>query len=106
MGSSPQHKFMAQSSVDMSKGLQLELDFRYVSAFPGKTGLPGQYVQAYETADASLGWRLNSQFDLSFVGRNLLQPHHPEFGSDPSADPTAVALVGIRRRAKGRLIGP
>ncbi len=103
MGSSPQHQFMAQSSVDMSKVLQLDLDFRYVSALPGQTGLPGQYVQAYETADARLGWRLNSQFDLSFVGRNLLQPHHPEFGSDPSADPTAVALVGIRRSAYVKL---
>jgi iron complex outermembrane receptor protein len=54
MGSSPEQQVMAQSSLDMTNFLQLDLDFRYVSSLPGQTALP-QYVHAYETADARLG---------------------------------------------------
>ena len=96
MGSSPQHQVMAQSSLDMNKFLQLDLDVRYVSSLSGQTALPGQYIHAYETADARFGWQVNRHFDLSLVGRNLVQPHHPEFGSDPSAT-GGVQFVGIRR---------
>ena len=97
MGSSPEQQVMAQSSLDMTKFLQFDLDYRYVSALRGQTGLPNQYIQAYSTADARLGWQIDRQFELSFVGRNLLQPHHPEFGADPSADGTSNAFVGIKR---------
>jgi iron complex outermembrane receptor protein len=86
----------------MTKFLQLDVDFRYVSSLPGQTALPKQYVDAYETADARLGWKINPQFELSFVGRNLLQPHHPEFGTDPSAN-GGVAFVGVRRSAYVKL---
>jgi iron complex outermembrane receptor protein len=102
MGSSPEQEMTAQSSIDMSKFLQFDVDLRYVSALPGQTALPGQYVGAYTTADARLGWQVSRQFELSFVGRNLLQPHHPEFGSDPSANGN-VQLVGIRRSAYVKL---
>jgi iron complex outermembrane receptor protein len=87
VGSSPQHQAMLQAGIDLSKALQLDLDYRYVSA------LPGQLVPAYSTADARLAWRVNRQFELSFVGQNLLQPAHPEDGGDPGP------LVGIKRSA-------
>ncbi len=87
VGSSPQHQAMLQAAFDLSKILQLDLDYRYVSA------LPGQLVPAYSTADARLAYRVNRQFELSFVGRNLLQPAHPEYGGDPGP------LVGIKRSA-------
>jgi iron complex outermembrane receptor protein len=90
MGSSPQHQVTAISSFDIAKVLTLDLDYRYASA------LPGQKVPAYSTADVNFGWRLNNQFQLSVAGQNLLQPSHPEFGTDPSAD-GGIALVGIRR---------
>src|SRR6185437_8254327 len=87
VGSSPQHQVMVGSSFDISKKLQLDLDYGYVGA------LPGQMVPAYSTADARLGWRFSPEFELSFVGRNLLQPSHAEYGSDPGG------LVAIRRSA-------
>ena len=98
MGSSPQHQFFAQSSLDLSKALQFDVDVRYESALPGQTNEAKQYVHAYSTADARLAWQVSREFELSFVGRNLLQPHHVEFGADPSADGN-VAFVGIRRSA-------
>lgn len=91
VGSSPQHQLMIQSSFDLSKKLQLDLDYRYIGA------LPGQIVPAYSTADARLGWRFSPEFELSFVGRNLLQPSHAEYGSDPGG------LVAIRRSAYVKL---
>jgi iron complex outermembrane recepter protein len=85
LGSSPQHEVTIQSGFDLSRKLQLDLTYRYVSA------LPGQGVPAYSTGDARLGWRLSRQLEMSFVGRNLFQPSHPEYGTDPGP------LVGIRR---------
>jgi iron complex outermembrane recepter protein len=85
VGSSPQHQVAIQSGFDLSRKLQLDLTYRYVSA------LPGQGVLAYSTGDARLGWRLSPQLEVSLVGRNLFQPSHPEYGTDPGP------LVGIRR---------
>jgi iron complex outermembrane receptor protein len=86
-GSSPQHQAMLQAAFDLSKVLQMDFNYRYVSA------LPGQRVPAYSTADARVAWRVNRQFELSLVGRNLLQPSHFEDGGDPGA------LVAIKRSA-------
>jgi iron complex outermembrane receptor protein len=90
-GSSPQHQVSVQSAFDLSKRLQLDLAYRYVSA------LPGQLVPAYSTGDARLGWRFNPQLELSFVGQNLFQPWHVEDGGDPGP------LIGIRRSVYARL---
>ena len=90
-GSSPGHQAVIQSSVDLSRNLQLDLDYRYVSA------LPGQQVPSYSTGDARFGWRISPLFELSFVGRNLFQPWHAESAGDPGP------LVGIKRSAYVRL---
>ena len=91
VGSSPQHEVTVSSSVDLSKKLQLDLTFRYVSA------LPGQLIPAYSTGDARVGWRFTRQVEVSVVGQNLLQPSHPEFGGDPGP------LIGIRRSVYAKL---
>lgn len=91
MGSSPEHQLSVQSSFDMTKVVDLDFGYRYVSA------LPGQLVPSYSTADARLGWTFHPGFELSLVGRNLLQPSHPEFGTDPGVPVGATTLVGIKR---------
>ena len=91
VGSSPQHQVSIQSSFDLSKKLQLDLMYRYVSA------LPGQMVSAYSTGDARLGWRISAHLELSLVGENLFQPWHFEDGGDP------LGLVGIRRSAYAKI---
>ena len=91
VGSTPQHQVVVSSALDISKRLQLDLTFRYVSA------LPGQAVPAYSTGDARVGWRFNPQLELSVAGENLLQPEHVEYGGDPGP------LVGIRRSVYAKL---
>jgi len=84
-GSSPHHQAVIQSFINLSRDLEFDQTYRYVSA------LPAQLVGNYGTADVRLGWRFSRYFGLSLVGQNLLQPHHAEFGGDPGA------LVGIKR---------
>jgi len=84
-GSSPHHQVEIQSSLDLPRKLEFDQTFRYVSA------LPAQLVGAYTTADVRFSWHATRSLDLSVVGQNLFQPHHPEFGGDPGS------LVGIER---------
>ena len=84
-GSSPEHQVTVQSEYDLSKRVQVDLTYRYVGALPGQ-GIPG-----YSTGDARFGFRLTNQLELSFVGRNLMQPSHYEDAGDPGT------LVGIAR---------
>lgn len=89
-GSSPAHQVAVESLLDISKKLQLDLTWRYVSA------LPFQMVSAYSTADARIAWQMNPHVEFSLVGTNLLQPSHFEDGGDPDALGN-VLLVGIER---------
>jgi iron complex outermembrane receptor protein len=84
-GSSPAHQLSLESHLDVTKKLEFDLTFRYVSA------LPGQLVPAYSTGDARIAWQVNPQIEFSLVGNNLLQPSHFEDGGDPGP------LVGILR---------
>jgi iron complex outermembrane receptor protein len=90
-GSSPRHEVGVQSSFDLSKALQFDLDFRYVSA------LPAQSVSAYSTGNVRFAWRFRRNWEAALVGQNLLQPWHVEDGGDPAT------LVGIRRSAYVKL---
>jgi iron complex outermembrane receptor protein len=91
-GSSPKHEVALQSGVDFAKVFSFDLTYRYVSVLPAFT------VPSYSTADVRLDWQARSQFKLSIVGRNLLQPHHAEFGGvDPG--PT----VAIKRNVYGQI---
>jgi iron complex outermembrane receptor protein len=91
MGSSPQHQVNIESSFDVTKKVNFDLGYRYVSA------LPGQLVPAYSTGDARVGWMFHPGVELSVTGRNLLQPSHPEFGTDPGIPDGTITLVGIKR---------
>jgi iron complex outermembrane receptor protein len=86
-GSSPQHQGRVESYFDLTKKLELDLTYRYVSS------LPSQGVPSYSTGDARLAWRVKPQFEMAFIGRNLLQPSHFEYQGDPGP------LVGIKRSA-------
>jgi iron complex outermembrane receptor protein len=84
-GSSPHHQVMIEPLFTLPRGVEFNATYRYVS------DLPAQTVKAYSTADARFGWRANQHWTLAVVGRNLLQPHHAEFGSDVDT------IVRIRR---------
>jgi iron complex outermembrane receptor protein len=38
----------------------------------------------YSTGDARFAWRFKRGLEFSVVGRNLFQPHHPEYAGDPA----------------------
>ncbi len=84
-GSSPRHQGTIQSFLNLPKKLEFDQTYSYVSA------LSAQKVNSYSTAEARLGWHFTRNLELSVVGQNLLQPHHPEFGGDPGG------LVGVKR---------
>jgi iron complex outermembrane recepter protein len=86
-GSSPHHQIVLQSRFTLPKRLELDATVRYVSI------LPAQMVEAYTTADVRFGWRPTSDWELSVVGQNLMQPQHAEFGADVNT------IVGIQRAA-------
>lgn len=87
-GSSPQHQVTLQSDFDLSKTVQLDIGYRYVS------GLPYFNISGYSTGNARLAWRFTPRMEISMVGENLLQPYHFEYGGEPGSP-----LVGIKRSA-------
>jgi iron complex outermembrane receptor protein len=90
-GSSPHHQYVIQSLFNLPKKLEVDATIRYVSA------LPAQTVEAYTTADLRFGWRPTSDWEFSFVGQNLIEPQHAEFGADVNT------IVGIRRAAYAKI---
>jgi iron complex outermembrane recepter protein len=97
-GSSPHHEIEMQSLFNLPKHFEFDTTYRFVSALPAQASTPaGQTVGAYSTGDVRLGWNLVPNLEISFVGQNLFQPEHPEFGGDDGP------LVGIRRSYYARV---
>jgi iron complex outermembrane receptor protein len=86
-GDSPQHKVVMISMFSLPRSLNLDLTYRFVSA------IPNQGVPSYSTGDVRLAKRIRADLELSLVARDLLQPHHPEYGGLPGG------LVQVRRSA-------
>ncbi len=84
-GSSPRNQLTADSGFSITNNLNLDLTYRFVSA------LPSAGIKAYSTGDVRLGWYVRPYLQLSIAGRNLLQPYHFEYPSDPGP------IVGIKR---------
>ena len=70
---SPVNQWTLRSSTDLGDGFEFDLWLRYVD------DIPAFAIDRYLTLDARLGWRANKNFDLSLVGRNLLDPRHSEY---------------------------
>jgi iron complex outermembrane receptor protein len=72
--SSPRHKVSVQSSLRLRPQITLDAWYRWYSHlnFPP--------VPVVSTLDARAGWRARPTVELALVGRDLLQPHHLEFG--------------------------
>jgi iron complex outermembrane recepter protein len=97
-GSSPHHQVEMQSLFNLPKHFEFDTTYRYVSALPAQTSVPaGPTVGDYSSFDTRVGWRPNHNLELSFVGQDLLQDHHAEFGGDDGP------LVGIKRSFYGKV---
>jgi iron complex outermembrane recepter protein len=87
-GDSPRHQFFIRSSLALPREMAVEVAVRYVGE------LPNQRVPAYATADARLAWQASSAIEVALVGRNLLDPHHPEFGTPATRRHVERSLYG------------
>lgn len=76
-GSSPRHQLTAESDFNVSSTMDLNLTYRFVSA------LSALNINSYSTGDARFGWWVRPYLRLSVSGRNLFQPRHYEYPSDP-----------------------
>lgn len=74
-GTSPRHQGSLRSSMDLGRGVELDLWIRYVDR------LHFFAIDRYVTVDARLAWKPVRNLELSLVGRNLADSHHPEFNS-------------------------
>ena len=77
----PERQFSLQSSFDLPRHLELDIDSRNVDKlYINNTGVVGT-VPGYTEMDVRLGWHLSEQIGFSIAGRNLLHDHHVEFGA-------------------------
>jgi iron complex outermembrane receptor protein len=90
----PPHQFLLQVATDLPHRLEFDAMVRFVDR------LPAPVVPRYTELDGRLGWNVTPRLELSLIGKNLLRPHHPEFGG---AGPTRVEAerniygkIGIR----------
>jgi iron complex outermembrane receptor protein len=91
-GSSPHHEIELQSLFNLPGKIEFDTTYRFVSGLPAQTATPpGPPVGPYSTGDVRLAWHPVAGLEVSFVGQNLFQPEHAEFGGDDGP------LVGVRR---------
>jgi iron complex outermembrane receptor protein len=81
----PEHQASLRSSLDLPGRVQLDLALRWVDTLHNNNGPNAGTVPSYFEADLRLGWNITAALELSVVGQNLLDEHHPEFGfPDPA----------------------
>ncbi len=52
-------------------------------------------IPAYTRLDTRLGWGIGESAEMSIVGQNLFDPHHPEFQSQSQSFVTTQAKRGV-----------
>lgn len=93
----PRNQAYLMSSWDLTDNLEFDLIGRYVD------NVSSLQVPRYLEMDVRLAWRPRPQWELSLVGQNLLDPHHPEYGTSlfvgevPTEVPRSVYGMITRR---------
>ena len=57
-------------------------------------------IPSYVALDARIGWSPRKNLTLELIGQNLLDQHHPEFGTSPLV---AAPVAELRRGVLGRI---
>jgi iron complex outermembrane receptor protein len=95
-GDTPRHQFHLRSSVDLGRGLELDLAARYVDE------LPALAVDGYASLDLRLGWKPRQGLELSLVGQDLLDGSHAEFSPEVIPTHATAAQRGFYGRLEWR----
>jgi iron complex outermembrane receptor protein len=81
-GATPRHQLGLRSALDLTDSLQIDVQFRTMSAVRTTTEIAtGAGIGGYSELDARIGWQATQQLEISIVGQNLLHDKHVEFGS-------------------------
>lgn len=86
----PDYFFALRSSMDLPGHIQFNAVLRYVS------DLPHPVTPSYLGLDLRLAWMPRENFEFAIIGRDLLDPHHPEFRG-------AVVTREVERRVFGTI---
>jgi iron complex outermembrane recepter protein len=91
----PQQQVSLRSSWDLSRSLELDASLRWVDTLHNNNGPNAGTVPSYMELDVRLGYRPAESLELSIVGQNLLDDHHPEYGfPSPGRDEIARGVYG------------
>ena len=82
LGNDPRHTVKLRSSWRLSDAVDLDVQWRYVSALSFST------VRAYNATDLRLAWRLSPSTEIALVGSDVFQNGHVEF--DDSGNPSVL----------------
>lgn len=74
-GNDPKHIVFLQSTLNLGDQWAFDSVLRHVSE------LPNPPIPSYTELDLRLAFLPHDNLELSLVGRNLIDPYHPEFGS-------------------------
>jgi iron complex outermembrane receptor protein len=92
-GSSPTHRLVLQSTLNLPKHFEFDQVYRYTSQ------LPAQAAGVYNALDARVGWHPNDRFEFSVMGQDLTRPYHAEIlGGEPGG------VVLIRRSFYAKVV--
>lgn len=70
---SPQNLLFMQSAWTLNPCWEVDLNLRYADS------IPALRIPSYITCDARLAWTPRERLEVSVVGQNLLDSHHPQF---------------------------
>ena len=89
----PSYQLSLRTSLDLPWDIELDLWYRHVAEV-------SDIIDGYDTVDARLGWTYGEHLEISVVGQNLLDSHHPEF------QPEALHTVGteVERGVYGKIV--
>lgn len=86
--SSPGYQTSLRSYMNLPYNLKLDCIFRLVSRLPAYTGQ--REIPSYNSMDVRLAWNIKPGLEISIVGQNLLNTHHPEYSGSGLVVPPEV----------------
>lgn len=96
-GATPRNQLMVQSYLDLPHGFRLDGVFRYLDELTSNVDSPVRDgVEGFFNLDARLAWQAGPGFELSVVGKNLLEARHQEHPDGTLLERAVFAKVAWR----------
>ncbi|MCB1889171.1 MAG: TonB-dependent receptor [Rhodocyclaceae bacterium] len=87
--STPYQQLSLRSHLDLDGGWRLDAWLRHVGEVRANRAFAID-VPSYTSLDLRLAWQVDSRLELSLVGKNLLDPQHPEFVQEALVAPAEI----------------